>query len=150
MKRKQYNNIRFRTSSGFALPLVLLTFVLIALISSVSVRMSLMDENLGRNQTDRNISKKMAELALMDARDDLLCSKTISGYDKSDGREFYNNGTLYVDNGECVEGLCGKPNGDDDPKYWETLHSGDTEIGFARYGQFSGRDSLGTGLFGSA
>ncbi len=148
MKSIKYKNIK-PINYGFALPLVLIVFVIIALISSVSVKISLMDETLGRNQTDRSISKKMAELALMDARDDILCTKKINGTTKNDGRGFYNDSSLNVEEDKCSEGLCGYINDDTAPKYWDDMHLSTTSTDFASYGQFSGRSSIGNGLFGS-
>jgi Tfp pilus assembly protein PilX len=140
------------SNHGFALPFVLFTLVAVSLIAAISVKVSVVDENLGRNQTDRNISRQMAELALIDAKDDIMCAKKIDGSDRNDTSRVFNyKSSFSVANDTCVQGLCGVLSSDTSAPLWSTLQTADvTTLGFAEYGQYSGRSAFTNDINGTA
>jgi len=131
---------------GFALPLVLFTLLGISLIAAVSVKLSMIDQNLGLAETDRGISKQMAELALVDAIDDITCLKKMDGSDNlSDDRVFDKTLPFDVADNACLKGICGKT--DINAPIWTDLQSADkSSLNFAEYGDYTGKNAFGNDI----
>ncbi len=133
-------------NTGFALPLVLFSLLSVSLIAVLSVKLSLVDENLGRVESDRNISKQSAELALVDAIDDITCTKTINGGSNENANRVFDKTLPFeVNANTCQLGICGK-NKISEP-LWRGLESEtQSKFGFAQYGEYTGKSNFGTSI----
>jgi len=132
--KHKYKQNYLGINRGFALALVLFSLAAISLIVGLIVKAAFVDGSLSNSQTDRSVSKQMAELALVDARDDIMCNLKINGGVRSDSdRTFNYNIPFYgkIADDTCVGGLCGR-NTSTTTQFWDSLHSASAFIlGFA-------------------
>jgi Tfp pilus assembly protein PilX len=153
MKHKYIKtHLLYTAKKGFALPLVLFSLLTVTAIVTTLVKISIVDGNLTYMQIDRSISKQMAELALVDARNDIMCNIDINGNKRSDETTRLFNYTksfkelLNIADDTCKNGLCGD-NINTKP-IWTNLEK--MPEGFANYGQFTGKTAFGSGITGTA
>lgn len=136
---------------GLALVFVLIMMSMATAIALIAARITLQSDRGARNDRDRAVAYQSAELALQDARDDIM-SPRITG-----GRGCMFGTTMMAAsegcNGDPVSrGLCAeKPSLGDKPLYkdvdWEDTSNSRT---YVTYGEFTNRaGSLQTNTFGA-
>ncbi len=137
-------------NKGFALPLVLFSLLTITAIVTTLVKVSIVDGNLTYMQIDRSVSKQMAELALVDARNDIMCNVDINGNVRENTTRIFNYSKSFkelinIADDTCKQGLCGDSTLAS--PIWSNLEN--MENGFANYGQFTGKTAFGSGITGT-
>ncbi|MFM2345207.1 MAG: hypothetical protein RLZZ210_1821 [Pseudomonadota bacterium] len=151
--KHKYKQNYLGINRGFALALVLFSLAAISLIVGLIVKAAFVDGSLSNSQTDRSVSKQMAELALVDARDDIMCNLKINGGVRSDSDRTFNYKIPFygkIADDTCVGGLCGR-NTSTTTQFWDSLHSASSfTLGFATYGQFTGKISFNNNITGTA
>jgi type IV pilus assembly protein PilX len=142
-------NLKTKNKFGFALPIVLFTLISISAIAALAVKVSLLDENLARTQMEKNISRQMAEIAVLDATDDIMCLFTFNGAPRSDINRIFDNKHSFselmgISNDTCINGLCGDDSNASANTLWQGLEGATPVNGIqpAIYGQFTARPAL--------
>jgi type IV pilus assembly protein PilX len=140
-----------RSQRGLALVFVLIMMSIATGIALIAARITLLSDRASRNDSDRQVAFQSAELALQDARDDIMNPKL--------GRSCqFGTPTLAPGEGCLTDsvgrGVCAsKPSLLDKPIYkdvnWEESESSASRA-YVNYGEFTGRlNSLQVGTFGA-
>lgn len=136
---------------GLALVFVLVMMSIATAIALIAVRITLLSDRASRNDSDRQVAFQSAELALQDARDDIMSPKIGVGR----GCKF---GTAAMSPSEgclanpAARGLCSaKPANGNLPLYKDVDWEDTSETrAYVNFGEFTDRlDSLQVGTFGA-
>lgn len=139
-----------RSHRGLALVFVLIMMSIATAIGLIAARITLLSDRGARNDRDRQVALQSAELALQDARDDIMSPKP-------GGRGCKFGTTVMTSEEGCLadtlsRGLCAaNPSSGDTPLYkdvdWENVSS---SRAYANYGEFTDREgTLQTAAFGA-
>ena len=133
-----------RPATGFALAIVLFTLVITAMLSAAAIKMGMFEQRVVRTQTDIMQAKNNAELTLIDAMDNILCSETVAGTGTpiANNGNFYGNPPSIIADNTCESGTCGRITNNATP-LWQNLADSTLNVGFfAKYGQFTGKTAI--------
>lgn len=134
---------------GLALVFVMIMMSIATAIALIAARITLQSDRASRNDRDRQIATQSAELALQDARDDIMSPKLGRGCKFGTPVLVASEGCLTDD---IARGVCAAiPASGDKPLYkdinWEDASSSRP---YVNYGEFTGRlNSLQVGTFAS-
>lgn len=134
---------------GLALVFVLIMMSIATAIALIAARITLLSDRGSRNDRDRQVAQQSAELALQDARDDVMSPVM------SRGCQF---GTVLMAKApgcqadSATRGLCGPDDALGNTPLYKSINWEDTTAtrAYVNYGEFTGRlNSLQVGSFGA-
>lgn len=142
--------VRTRSQRGLALVFVLIMMSIATAIALIAVRITLLSDRAARNDRERQVALQSAELALQDARDDIMSPA------KTRGCQFGLPTMSPVAGCQAdseARGLCGPNEALGDQPLYQAINWEDTSDStrvHVNYGEFTGRlNTLQVGTFGA-